>query len=206
MRRWMLAAAASVALVQGAQAQVSLDTVNRIADQAYHHGEVVETAAHLTDRIGGRLTNSPAMREAERWTQAKFREWGLANVRAEGFEFGRGWWIESSDVRMIAPRPLDLTAIPVAWTPGTDGPLTAEIVVAPISKRSHFEAWKGKLAGKIVLLSQPGQPADLTRPPFERLDEAAIKKRDEFAPAKFDPEEEDRGWKNATSRATSTPY
>ena len=84
------------------------NTANQIIDAAYNHGEVVQTAAHLTDRIGGRLTNSPAMREAERWTQQQFRDWGLANVRAEGFEFGRGWWIESlqrAHDRAAADRP-----------------------------------------------------------------------------------------------------
>jgi len=43
-------------------------TLNKIADAGFNHGEVVETAAYLADQIGGRLTNSPAMRVAVRWT------------------------------------------------------------------------------------------------------------------------------------------
>jgi len=43
-----------------------------------------------------------------------------------------------------------LTAIPVAWTPGTNGAVSAQIVVAPLKKERDFEAWHGKLAGKIV--------------------------------------------------------
>ena len=31
-------------------------TIARISDQAFNHGEVVETIAYLSDRIGGRLT------------------------------------------------------------------------------------------------------------------------------------------------------
>ena len=54
------------------------------------------------------------MREAERWAQQQFRDYGLSDVRAEGFEFGRGWSIVRSSARMTAPRPLDLRAIPVA--------------------------------------------------------------------------------------------
>ena len=69
--------------------------VNRIADAAFNHGEVVDIAAYLADQIGGRMTNSPAMRRAERWTQEKFKSWGLKDVRTEAFDFGRGWWIES---------------------------------------------------------------------------------------------------------------
>ena len=49
-----------------------------------------------------------------------------------------------------------MTVIPVAWTPGPAGPLRAPIVVAPISKVEHFDAWRGKLNGKIVLISLPG--------------------------------------------------
>lgn len=52
---------------------VEAQTINAIADEGFNHGEVVETAAYLADRIGGRLTNSPAMRQAEQWTQGRFR-------------------------------------------------------------------------------------------------------------------------------------
>ena len=104
---------ASVSLPATA-APLDPQTINRIADQSFAHSQVMQTAAYLTDRIGGRITNSPAMREAERWTQTRFREFGLSNVRAEPFEFGRGWWIENASVRMTAPRPLLLRSIPIA--------------------------------------------------------------------------------------------
>ena len=95
-------------------------TINRIGDAGFNHSEVAEIAAHLTDQIGGRMTNSPAMRQAQRWTQDQFKRWGLKDVRTEGFDFGRGWWIESSSVRMSAPRPLQLRGIPIAWTPRSE--------------------------------------------------------------------------------------
>ena len=59
---------AAIALSAPAAAQVDRSTVNRILDEGMNRSEVMETAAHLSDRIGGRMTNSPAMREAERWT------------------------------------------------------------------------------------------------------------------------------------------
>ena len=46
-----------------------LATINRIVDEGLNRSELPETTAYLTDRIGGRLTNSPQMRTAERWTQ-----------------------------------------------------------------------------------------------------------------------------------------
>jgi carboxypeptidase Q len=163
-------------------------TVNRIADEAFNHGEVIDTAAYLADQIGGRMTNSPAMRRAERWTQEKFRSWGLQNVRAEAFDFGRGWWIESARVRMTAPRPLELRGIPIAWTPATNGVLSAQVIVAPMVSDKDFADWKGKLAGKIVLVSWPGPPKDDSEAPFERLSDADIAKLDKYQQPAFDPE------------------
>jgi hypothetical protein len=164
-------------------------TINRIADQSFNHSQVMQTAAYLTDRIGGRMTNSPAMREAERWTQAQFRGWGLSNVHAEGFEFGRGWWIENASVRMIAPRPLLLRSIPIAWTPPTNGALTAPIIVAPMAKERDFAEWRGKLASKIVLVTFPA-PAkdDDDKPPFQRLIKEQIAKQDAIDQPDLDPD------------------
>jgi carboxypeptidase Q len=163
-------------------------TVNRIADAALNHGEVVDIAAYLADQIGGRMTNSPAMRRAERWTQDAFKSWGLKDVRAEAFDFGRGWWIESAHVRMTAPRPLELRGIPIAWTPATNGVLNASVIVAPMLSDKDFADWKGKLSGKIVLVTWPGPPKDDADPPFERLSDADIAKLDKYQQPTFDPE------------------
>lgn len=163
-------------------------TLNRIADAGFNHGEVVDTAAYLADQIGGRLTNSPAMRTAEAWTQGKLKGWGLTNVHKEPFNFGRGWWIESSHVRLVSPRPMELRAIPIAWTPATNGPLAAPIIVAPIRTEKDFDAWRGKLAGKIVLASWPEPPGDATEAPFARLNPTELAKMNWYSVPHFDPE------------------
>ena len=164
-------------------------TINRIADVGFNHSEVVDTASFLADEIGGRMTNSPAMRKAERWTQEKFKSWGLKDVRTEAFDFGRGWWIESSHVRMIAPRPLELRAIPLAWTPATNGVLSAPVIVAPMVNETDFAEWKGKLAGKIVLVTWPAPPKDDGDAPFQRLADADVAKLDKYQQPTFDPAE-----------------
>jgi carboxypeptidase Q len=148
---------------------------------------VADTAAYLADEIGGRMTNSPAMRKAERWTQQQFKNWGLKDVRTEAFDFGRGWWIESSQVRMVTPRPLQLRAIPIAWTPATNGVLSAPVIVAPMVNESDFAEWKGKLAGRIVLVTWPAPPKDDGDAPFQRLTDADIAKLDKFEQPAFDP-------------------
>ena len=187
--RTLSLAAASLLLSTSPLAAQTVDgaLLSKLVDQGTLHSEVMETAEHLTDDIGPRMTNSPGMREAEKWTQEKFRGWGLTDVHKEGFDFGRGWWIERSSVRMVTPRPVGLTAIPIAWTPATKGVLTAPIVVAPMSSASDFAAWRGKLAGKIVLVSTPGANADATEAPFKRLSDDDIAKLDVFEQPNWDP-------------------
>ncbi|HEY7809605.1 MAG TPA: M20/M25/M40 family metallo-hydrolase [Allosphingosinicella sp.] len=185
----VLALAASVLLLStSALAQEpSRGEINRILDEGLNRSEVMETAAYLTDRIGGRLTNSPQMRAAEAWTQQRFRSLGLSNVRAEPFEFGRGWSIIGSSARMTAPRDRKLTVIPVAWTPGTNGTISAGIVVAQMDKIEHFEKYRGKLAGKIVLVSHPGTGSEPTEPAFKRLTDEELRKADTYQQPNYSP-------------------
>jgi carboxypeptidase Q len=162
---------------------------NMIAEEGFNHSQIPATAEYLSDQIGGRMTNSPAMRRAERWAQDRFKAWGLKDVRTEGFDFGRGWWIEASHIRMVAPRPLELKGIPVAWTPATDAALAASIIVAPMSSIQDFGEWKGKLSGKIVLASWPAPQKDDTDPVSVRYTEADFARFDKYPQPVFDPEE-----------------
>src|SRR5208282_6290765 len=100
----------------------------------------------------------------------------------------RGWWIESSQARMLAPRPLMLRAIPIAWTPSTEGPLSAAVIVAPMTGEKDFADWKGKLSGKIVLVTWPAPIKDDEDAPFHRLSDTEIAKLDHYAEPVFDPE------------------
>jgi carboxypeptidase Q len=177
------------ALPAGAQ---QVDDMNRVIDQGLNHSQVMQTAEHLMDAIGARMTNSPQMRQAEAWTQAQFQGWGLKNVHKDGFVFGRGWSIVSSSVRMVTPRVIQLTAIPVAWTPATSGPISAPIIVAPIKHERDFEAWRGKLAGKIVLVTLPNDGNEPGEPPFRRLSDEDLAKLDQYRQPDYDPASADR--------------
>ena len=165
-----------------------VDEMNKLVDEGMNRSEVMLTAQQMTDEIGPRLTNSPAMRRAEQYAIEKLQGWGLQNVRRDPFDFGRGWEIISSSVKMISPRPLDLTAIPVAWTPPTEGSISGEVIIAPMSKERHFDEWRGKLAGKIVLVSMPGTGSEPDKAPFRRLTSEELGKLDSFDQPEYDPE------------------
>ncbi len=187
----VLVATATPAFAQ----EVSRTEINRIIAEGTAQSQVMDHAFHLTDRIGGRLTNSPQMREAERWTAAKFREWGLSNVRAEPFEFGRGWSMVRHHARLVGPKPDELVAIPVAWTPGTGAPISAPMAVAPIDEESDFARWRGKLGGRIVLLSLPGTGNEPNEPAFKRYSGEELTKLNTYPSTAYSPERINRSLK-----------
>ena len=187
----LLAAVAVIAAPLSAQ-QVDRSEIARITDQGMNRSEVMLTAEHMTDRIGSRLTNSPGMRAAEEWTLSRFRGWGLKNAHKEGFDFGRGWWAERQSARMISPRPIDLTAMAITWTPGTAGRISAPVVVAPMTDEDHFARYRGKLAGKIVLVTLPNDGSEPGEAPFRRLSGEDLAKLDVYQQQNYDPDAADR--------------
>ena len=193
MRKLIVAAVAAAALAIPSTLQsADLSMVNRIMDEGFNRSQVMLTAAYLSDQIGPRMTNSPGMRKAEAWTAGKFSEWGLKNVHKEGFEFGRGWWIDSSSVKMTGPRPITLIAIPIAWTPATNGAVSGEVIVAPMTKESDFAKWRGKLRGKVVLVTKPDTGSEPGEPAFKRYTPEEIARLDQFQQPTYDPEAADR--------------
>lgn len=192
-----LACALPLVLFAAPVAAQDEEAVAAVIDEGLARSQVQMTAHELMDKIGPRLTNSPGMRRAEEWALAQMEALGLVNVRKEGFEFGRGWELIRSEVWMLTPRPIELTATPLAWTPGTGSRIEGPVVVAPMSKREHFEAYRGQLAGKIVLISKPGTGDEPTEAPFKRLESSDIAKKDVQSLPTYDPdavaEREERG-------------
>jgi carboxypeptidase Q len=138
-----------------AQEPVDLQVVTRIRDEGLNRSKVMETAAALTDEIGPRLTNSPAYRKAAEWTRDRLTEFGIANAHLEPFEFGRGWTFSSVSVRMTKPAVVPLDALPKGWSAATASAVTGQVTRVTIEKEEDLEQYRGKLAGKILLLAGP---------------------------------------------------
>ena len=118
------------------------DAIYKIKDEGFNRSQVMEIESYLTDVYGPRLTNSPNARAAGEWTMGKMKEWKLENVHEETWPFGRGWSNEHTSAEMIAPRYFYLIAYPKAWTPGTNGPVTGDAVLAPMAKEEDFAKYK----------------------------------------------------------------
>jgi hypothetical protein len=134
--------------------KIDAATVARIRAEGLEHSQTMEHIVWLADVYGPRLEGSPEKEEAAAWAMKKLEGWGLSNVRQQRFPFGKGWSLEHFSAEMIEPRVSPLIAYPKAWTPGTDGPVEAEVVRAEISGKADFAKYRGKLRGKIVL-TQP---------------------------------------------------
>lgn len=175
-----------------AQTVPSAPAASQIIDQGFNHSQVIDIAQDIADHIGARVTNSPAMRRAEAWAMDRLATMGLSSIHREGFEFGRGWQLLHTRVLMVSPRPFDLHAIAVAWTPGTNGAVEAPIVMARLGTEADFEVWKGKLRNAIVLISKPADPEDEARPSFYRIKDQDFADHSGFEPPAYEPGVRDR--------------
>ncbi|MGB8839029.1 MAG: hypothetical protein WCC67_19935, partial [Candidatus Acidiferrales bacterium] len=114
------------------------DAIYKIKDEGFNRSQVMEIESYLADVYGPRVTNSPNAKAAGEWTMGKMKEWKLENVHEETWPFGRGWSNEHMSAEMIAPRYFYLIAYPKVWTPGTNGPVTGDAVLAPMVKEEDF--------------------------------------------------------------------
>ncbi|HKC23360.1 MAG TPA: M20/M25/M40 family metallo-hydrolase [Thermoanaerobaculia bacterium] len=183
MKRFALFLA--LALPARAEQPVDLAVVTKIRDEGLNRGKVIETLSAMCDGIGPRLTGSPSMKTASAWAREKLSEWGLANVHSESYApLLRSWTWQKSSLEVVAPYHAQVQAIPKAWTPGTNGVVKGAPVFAPIEAiwkettdvDKWIAEWKGKLAGKIVLVSpkpdlKPPLKPDAKRETKESLEE-----------------------------------
>jgi carboxypeptidase Q len=168
------------------QQKVDLGVVARIKTEAYDHSKVMDHLSWLADVYGPRLTASPEFFQAAEWAAGRMREIGLSNVHLEPWgPFGRSWSAQQWSVEMVEPRYASLISTPLAWTAGTNGPITGELIQAPLKRtfdlkkaRAEFDAyrkeWTGKLRGKFVMLADPKIPAAQSKPQFKRYTDAEL--------------------------------
>jgi hypothetical protein len=154
--------------------KVDLDAVFRIKDEGLQRSKVMEIESYLTDVYGPRLTGSPNIREAADWTQKTMKEWGLANVHLETWPFGRGWQNQRFVALATAPRSYPLIAFPKAWTPGTNGPVTGQAVLAVIQNENDFARYRGALRGRFVLTERMRDVLPHFEAPGRRFTEADL--------------------------------
>ena len=138
--------------VPAAVEKVDAEMMSKIRKEGMENSKVMDTLSWMTDVIGPRLTGSPQMKHANEWTKNKLTEWGLENARVAPWgTFGRGWSLEKFSANVTEPVPFPLIGYPKAWTPGTNGAITGDVVYLDVKTEADFEKYRGKLKGAIVL-------------------------------------------------------
>ena len=132
---------------------VDAAAVAKIRDEAFNRSQVMSLMSYLTDVHGPRLTGSPIARRAADYTVAQLKGWGLSNTHLESFPFGRGWTNDKYYAQVTGPVAFSVIGYPQAWTPGTAGLVKGDIVYVRIDSEADFARYRGRLAGKVVMLA-----------------------------------------------------
>ena len=177
----VLAAAAAPAAAQPADEAL----LAAIREEGLERSQVMEHVVRLSDVYGPRLTGTPAIEAAGEWTMDTLRGWGLSNVHAERFAFGAGWSLERFHAHLVQPQVMPVIGYPKAWSSGTGGTVTADVVRVDLRSVADFERYRGRLRGKIVLTQPAREVPMLTGDVVLRMDDELLAEAARpFAPAR----------------------
>lgn len=152
-------------LLLTAEEPVDLTMIHRIRTEAFTNSKVMDHMFYLTDVNGPRLTGSPGYKRAADWVVKQATEYGLQNPHLEKWgPFGRGWDYTKFSAHLLEPAYAPLIGFPLAWSAGTNGPITGEPMMATIRGLEDFDKYKGKLKGKIVMVDAVRETPQLTNP------------------------------------------
>jgi carboxypeptidase Q len=178
---------------QPATESIDLNAYNAIREEGLQHSHVMDYAGGLADGIGPRLTGSPNMAKANAWTRDQLTKMGCVNAHLEDWgEFGMGWQQLNTWVRMTEPDTAVFVAQATPWSPSTNGPVTAQAISVVIEDEKDIAKYKGKLAGKIVLLGPMRDVPVPDKPFFERYTDKDLKELESLPLNGRDPDMEAR--------------
>ena len=148
-----------IALVFGgfrAQAQVaeSAEWASKIKAEGLGMSQVEALSQYMTDYVGSRLTASQQKRRADALMIEKLEDLGLSNPRsAFATEFTRGGWdVVKTYAAMTAPYYCAFSVNPRAWSGSTNGLVKGECIIFDAQTKEDLDQYRGKVAGKILLI------------------------------------------------------
>lgn len=151
------------------------DPIDRIKEEGLQRSQVMATLSYLTDVIGPRLTGSPNLKRANDWTRDTLAKWGLSNAHLEPWgPFGRGWTLKRFSAQLVEPQCIPLIAYPKAWSPSTDGTLSAPVIYFDAKTEADFAKFKDKVKGAIVLTGPPREVSARFEPLASRKTDAEL--------------------------------
>lgn len=156
---------------------VDLGMIYKIKQEGLKNSSMEDLAFWFTDYMGPRLTGSANGTRANEVAKKKLEELGFQNVRIEeARDFSRGGWDNvKTYAAMTAPYYTNFACNPVAWTGSTNGAVKGAVVLMDVTNEADLEKYKGKLAGKIVLMPSTATYEVSYEPLASRYTEAELK-------------------------------
>ena len=205
MRRYVPLCLCMLLVTVSVASEERVDTATnwKIRQEATTNSHVLRTLHKLTDLYGPRLSGSPNLEAAGRWAIDQMESWGLTNGALEPFEFGHpGWLNERLSAHLVSPVKDALVCEALAWTPGTDGPVTGEAyqLTLPSTPRAseldaHLAGHGAAVAGKVVLVGEHVYvPVTLVGPATRREESDMRRQFDRVSvnpPRRSDPDDDD---------------
>ncbi len=129
--------------------------IHRIWELGMENSRTESFAQALTDSIGPRLPGSQGLLDAQEWLMGVYE--GLdVTARMEEYGTWNRWRQGHLHVDLVEPRIQTLEAELLAWSPGSQGPVTGEVVTFPPGLTTNeAEEWLATVRGKFVLASPP---------------------------------------------------
>lgn len=129
--------------------------LQRIWDEGTSRSQLEPLAHVLLDSIGPRLTGTPGMEAGQDWVVRTYASWGVTAAK-ERYGTWTGWQRGITHIDMLSPRVRSLEGTLLAWSGGTRGPVTGEVIALPeVADSAAFRAWLPNARGKFVLVGFP---------------------------------------------------
>lgn len=168
--------------------KVDLDVIQKIMREEAERSKVMDIAFNLTDVSGPRLTISPGFTRAANYAIRQLKSWGLTDAALDPWgDFGKGWELQRSYVAMSAPYYKPVIALPKAWCSGTNGLQHAQIIVISAKDSASLDEYRGKLAGKIIIMDKSEDYRQSFGADATRYNDAALQKMADAKPVQASP-------------------
>jgi hypothetical protein len=157
--------------------QTTSQALSKINTEGFQKSQVMRLVSDLSDVYGPRLTGTNQYYTAAEWAKQTMENWGVDKVYFENYcNDCMGWEVKSFNIEMIEPAYMKIQAYPYAWTEGSNGVQTGDLIW--IENYSDLEQvkkqWGGKLQGKTILMGSTPEQNMLFDPLSSRFTEEQI--------------------------------
>lgn len=129
----------------------------RIIGMAIEQQGASQFLQELTDRVGGRMTGTPADSAAAQLILNSLRNAGFENAHLEEYQLDSVWHRGPISAYVAGPLKQPLVVSSYGWVPGTEAPIEVPLVTATFTPDGEFTQAAEGFRGKAVLVEIKGE-------------------------------------------------